>query len=109
MLFKYNDSSERPHMNLLLFNEINKVLIKMIRILSTSNGHLLLIAMKGAGISYLEKLASFALGYYSKAMELVPGFTMDEWRGELKKLLVKSGQDDKPIVLFVDNFVIQEE
>jgi hypothetical protein len=46
-LYKYNDSNERQHINLILFQELNKTVIKLRRVLDSSNGHIMIIALKG--------------------------------------------------------------
>ncbi|CDW77756.1 dynein heavy chain axonemal [Stylonychia lemnae] len=107
MLEKYNEASDRSQINLILFNDINRILLKMVRVLSTSNGHMLVVTVKGSGITNLQKLASFSLGYQLKQLEMLPGFSLEEWRLEMKKLLLRAGQDDKPVVLSMDQFKVQ--
>ena len=90
LLFKYNDSTERQHIHLILFTEINKLLMQMTRIISIPYGHMMLVALKGQGIQTLKRLACFSQGYFCKELETVSGTTIEEWRMELKKLLNKA-------------------
>jgi len=62
-LERYNDSNERVRLDLILFNKLNKEMLKILRVLATPNGHLINVAMKGFGMSSVIKLTTFAAGH----------------------------------------------
>ena len=62
-LEKLNDSNERMRIDVFLYNQLNKHMIKVLRVLSTSNGHLINVAMKGFGMTSVVNLVSFAAGH----------------------------------------------
>lgn len=94
-MHKYNDSPERLKLNLILCTQISLQMMKLRRLISTSPGHLLFIALKGSGISTLTKLVCFSAGYQLKSLEMIPSYTVEEWRNDLKKLLLRVGKNDE--------------
>lgn len=90
-LEKYNDSNDRQKITLILFGEINKTLIRVVRAISSSNGHLIIIALKGVGVSLINKLATFQANYIYKDIELHANFNTDEWRSEMRRNLIACG------------------
>ena len=57
-LERYNDSNERVRLDLMLFNQVNRLMLKMLRVITTPNGHLINVAMKGYGMNSIIKLNS---------------------------------------------------
>jgi hypothetical protein len=53
VLLKYNDSNERAQMTLYIFSELIITYLKIIRVMQTSGGHLMFIALKGSGVGNL--------------------------------------------------------
>lgn len=73
-LVKYNDSNERVRLDLMLFNQINRLMLKMLRAISTPNGHLINVAMKGYGMNSVIKLVAMSAGHVLKELEVYEGF-----------------------------------
>jgi hypothetical protein len=62
-LERYNDSNERVRIDLILYNTLNREMLKILRVISTPNGHLVHVSMKGFGLSSVMKLVTFAAGH----------------------------------------------
>jgi dynein heavy chain len=62
-LVRFNDSNERTRLDLLLYNQINMQMLKILRIISSPKGHILNIAMKGMGMNSIVRLVTFAAGH----------------------------------------------
>lgn len=62
-LERYNDSNERVRLDLILFNQLNKLMLKILRVVTTPSGHLINVAMKGFGMNSIVKLVAFAAGH----------------------------------------------
>ena len=73
-LERYNDSNERVALDLMLFNQLNRVMLKMLRILCAQGGHLVNIAMKGYGMNAVVKLVTFTAGHILKEVEVYEGY-----------------------------------
>ena len=103
-LIKYNDSNERVRLDLMLFNQVNKLMLKMLRAISTPNGHLINVAMKGYGMNSVIKLVAMSAGHVLKELEVYEGFQMDEWQGELRRAIIYCGNEDKHVTFVVDEY-----
>jgi hypothetical protein len=103
-LERYNDSNERVRLDLMLYNQLNRLMLKMLRVVTTPNGHLLNIAMKGYGMNCVLKLVAFAAGQQLRALEVYESFPQEEWQGELRRDIVSCATDNKALTLYVDEY-----
>lgn len=83
-LARFNDSNERARLDLMLYNQLSRQMLRMLRVLSAPNGHLVNIAMKGFGMNSVVKLVAFAAGHALREVEMHEQFTDDEWKSELR-------------------------
>ena len=51
VLERHNDSNERTRIDLMLFNHLCRIMLKILRAISMPNGHLVNVAMKGFGVN----------------------------------------------------------
>lgn len=104
ILTRYNDSPERRPVGLILFREMNKLLIKIVRALSSYHGCALIVAVKGSGISTLIKLVSYNELFHLLRMKSAKeqDSTESHWHAEMKELLSVAANDDRVVVLAVD-------
>ena len=58
-LEKYNEQTDRPNLSLILYSEFTKHLLKILRAISQPDGHLIVVGLRGYGITQLLKLAAF--------------------------------------------------
>jgi dynein heavy chain len=57
----------------------------------------------------MTKLATFISGYSLSTVEIIKGYTMVDWREDIKKVLMQAGIKDKPTTfLFSDIQIINE-
>lgn len=103
-LDRYNDSNERARVDLILFNKLNREMLKILRVLSAPNGHLVNVAMKGFGMSSVLKLATFAAGHQLRELDVCEGLTAEEWHDELKRAVLACGEEGKQVTLYVDEY-----
>ena len=73
-LERYNDSNERVRLDLMLFNQVNRLMLKMLRVITTPGGHLINVAMKGYGMKSIIKLVTFAANHQVRELEVYEGF-----------------------------------
>lgn len=80
--------------------------MKVMRAINTHDGHVIIVGMKGYGISMMTKLACFASGIQYNKMELHPNFTDEEWRADLRKNIIYTASEDKPLAYIADEYRI---
>jgi dynein heavy chain len=103
-LERYNDSNERVRLDLILFNQLNRLMLKILRVISTPSGHLINVAMKGFGMNSVIKLVAFAAAHQLREFEVFEGFQHDEWHAELRRAVTYCASEGKPLTFFVDEY-----
>lgn len=73
-LERYNDSNERVRLDLMLFNQVNRLMLKILRAISSPGGHLINVAMKGHGLNSIMKLVTFAAGHQHRELDVYEGY-----------------------------------
>jgi hypothetical protein len=79
-------------------------MLKILRIISTPNGHLIHVSMKGFGMSSVMKLAAFAVGQELRELDVCEGLTAEDWHSELRRSVLTCGDAARPLTLFVDQY-----
>ena len=106
-LIDYNNDSKQP-MPLVMFLDALQHVARIARILRQPQGNALLLGVGGSGRQSMTKLATYIAGYQLASVEIIKGYTMNEWREDIKKILMKAGIKDKPLTfLFSDVQVSQ--
>ena len=78
--------------------------MKIIRAASMHDGHVIIVGLKGYGISMMTRLACFAAGISFNKMELHPNFVDEEWRGEMRKNIIQAASEDRPLAYVCDEY-----
>lgn len=87
-------------MDLVLFMNAIQHILRIVRIITTSNGHALLVGVGGSGRKSLTTLSTFIATYELMQVDA------KNWVEELQKLLKLVGLEQKPVVfLFSDTQV----
>ena len=80
--------------------------MKIIRAISMHDGHVIIVGLKGYGIGMMTRLACFAANIGFSKMELHPNFVDEEWRAEIRKNIIQSAAEDKPLAYVCDEYRI---
>jgi len=59
---RFNESNDRKKISLILYSEFNRHLLKILRNINMHDGHLIIVGLRGYGITLLTKLACFISG-----------------------------------------------
>ena len=100
---------KKSKLNLVLFRFAIEHISKLCRILKLPGGNALLVGVGGTGRQSLARLSTFIIGYEMFQIEISKGYTVVEWREDIKKLLLAAGRDNrKTVFLFTDSQIKEE-
>ncbi|XP_066465573.1 dynein axonemal heavy chain 3 [Tiliqua scincoides] len=107
-LEEYNNISKAP-MSLVMFKFAIEHISRICRVLKQDNGHLLLVGIGGSGRQSTTKLGTFMNSYELFMIEITKFYTTNDWREDIKKVMLQSGVANKSTVfLFCDNQIKDE-
>lgn len=106
---EYN-SSVKNQMHLVMFLDACDHVSRIQRVLRQPLGNALLLGVGGSGRQSLTRLATFCAFYKIFQIEVVKGYSMANWREDIKKALMMAGVENKSTTfLFVDTQIIREQ
>ena len=104
-LAEYNAEQKVP-LKLVLFSDALEHVARIARIIRQPQGNALLLGVGGSGRQSLARLACFIAGYQLSTIEITKGYGRDNWREDVKRVLMRAGVEEKPTVfLFNDTQV----
>ena len=104
----HNSESKQP-MPLVMFQDALEHVARIARVLRQPQGNALLLGVGGSGRQSMTKLATYVSGFSLFQVEIVKGYSMTDWREDLKTCLMQAGVKNKVTTfLFSDIQIIDE-
>lgn len=96
-------------MKLVMFLDACEHVARICRILRQPLGNGLLLGVGGSGRQSLTRLATYISNYKQYQIEVIKGYTMRDWRDNVKTVLMQAGIENKATTfIFVDTQIINE-
>lgn len=96
-------------MNLVMFLDACDHVCRISRVIRQPLGNSFLLGVGGSGRQSLSRLATFMSNYKIFQIEVVKGYAMQNWREDVKKVLMQAGIENRETTfLFVDTQIINE-
>ncbi|KAI3387241.1 hypothetical protein SNEBB_002654 [Seison nebaliae] len=107
-LIEYNNM-HKAKMDLVIFQYVLQHLSRICRILRNPGGNALLVGVGGSGRQSLTKLATFMAGHKLMQLEISQNYGLNEWREDIKKILMEAGAKNTVTVFLLSDMQIKEE
>ena len=108
-LEEFNELTKAKPMKLVMFLDACDHIARICRIIRQTQGHALLLGVGGSGRQSLARLSSFINEYDCMQIEVSKGYTMNDFRKNLKDVLLKAGVQHKTVsFLLVDTQIFNE-
>ena len=109
-LDNYNEENSKAPMRLVMFMAAIGHVCRLVRVLRQPQGNALCLGVGGSGRQSLTRLATFIREYDVFQVEIKKGYSMNEWREDIKTCLLKAGLSQVPVTfLFTDTQIVNEQ
>ncbi len=106
---KYNENFPSKQLNIILFDDAMKHLIRISRVLGMAKGCILLVGVGGSGKQSLTKLASYCAGFTTFQITITKTYNMNSLLDDIRSLYKLCGQKGEKITFLFTEAEIKDE
>jgi hypothetical protein len=106
---RYNEMQDRRKLNLVVYDELIRNLLRIMRAVTIYGGHLIIVGLRGFATGELIKLASFCSAKQFTPLEINPDFKDYDWCETLKSYVMCAGAEDKQLCVVIDEHRITNQ
>ncbi|CAM9139333.1 unnamed protein product, partial [Choristocarpus tenellus] len=106
---QYNEEFPAQKMNLVLFDDALKHLIRVSRILGMPCGNMLFVGVGGSGKQSLTRLASYIAGNHTFQIAISKTYNLNSFLDDLRSLYKLCGQQGKPTTFIMTEAEIKDD
>jgi dynein heavy chain len=100
-LENYNETTKKKQLKLVMFLDACDHVSRICRIIRSPQGNALLLGVGGSGRQSLARLASFINTYETYQIEVIKGYSMNEFNKNVKECLKDAGIKQNPITFLI--------
>jgi len=108
-LEKFNEEMPSKRMNLVLFEDAMRHLMRVSRIIGTPRGNLLFVGVGGSGKQSLTRLAAFMAGHTLFQIVLTKQYNVTSMLDDFRELYKIAGQTGKGVVFLMTDAEVRDE
>ena len=109
LLGKFNEEMPGKRMNLILFEDAMKHLIRVSRLLGTPRGNMLFIGVGGSGKQSLTRLAGYIARHHLFQVVLTKSYNVASLLDDFRELYKIAGQQGKGVVFLMSDAEVKDE
>jgi dynein heavy chain len=106
---KYNENYPSKQLNIILFDDAMKHLLRISRVLGMPKGCILLVGVGGSGKQSLTKLASYCAGFTTFQITITKTYNMNSLLDDIRNLYKLCGQKGEKITFLFTEAEIKDE
>jgi dynein heavy chain len=108
-LEKFNEEMPAKKMNLILFEDAMKHLMRVSRVIGTPRGNLLFVGVGGSGKQSLSRLAAYMAGYQIFQVVLTKQYNVASLCDDLRELYKVAGHQGKGVLFLMTDAEVKDE
>jgi dynein heavy chain len=106
---RYNDTKPPSPLNLVLFDDALRHMLRISRIIETPRGSALLVGVGGSGKQSLTRLAAYVGRHYIFQITLTKSYNLQSLYEDIKELYVSAGKERKNTTFLFTDSEIKDE
>jgi dynein heavy chain len=105
----YNEKNPSKKMDLVIFDDALKHLLRLTRIINNPSGNCLIVGVGGSGKQSLTRLAAFICKHFLFQIVISKNYSLNNMFEQVKELYEKAGPQGTPVTFLMTDAEIKQE